>query len=758
MEMCVPCPTPLRKLSYRLQATILLLATVRGSVGFEWKSSPATAPIVNAHANDHAMMRTEVLTTTQMMTATSAQNLPTKGNGHVHAQMLHSGAMHIIHDKQAVQHPQNQTQSVQSHKKVLAEQSKVTTSKTKLASSNKLGNSNAHKAKEGTRVREHSGSKLSKGATPRPELLSSKKPNEHVKRKVAKQLAKASSTTPRPDLPSASKNTKLGTRRSNNINDRLRAREKSAPKLSKSTTPRSEPLYSKQAEKMKDGGLDKHGDGMRTHEQMAAKNNSIAPRPELTSSKPEKSLKDNRLHETHNDSMPVHDQSAPTWNMGATSKPQFASSNQAIIGKENSSEKQGNNKELRDGFQERFDDDWSEQQRGYTWKQEHDSRDEENDDDWDDERQHKDVTVGDGDGVADPDSSDGDGDGDDGDSYNNLQPEVDVTGEKDVTIAPDTGPLKAVTPHQPKPQVPENDVERLGEGIGAMAYERSPTGSRSINHEIRERLEFQDCAAFAILLSVFVLTVLLSCFSVYQVAEDPSPVAYYSEPKNYRQQRVMCETADADSFLAAFNTQPEDVRIRIIGKNPEPGGFRRFLRTLHPHTMRPRGLSALLPVRQRRLLPVLFDVSLDLTPFITGNGRVSDDNMEILQTYLNSKNRLETLLLQKRVDWAHFKDVATNVRQQLRSLGFPGEVDVRFEAYDEVLVYQNHKWTNFVRNRVTQALVVISVVGSFFWLPYVWTRTKKTKIESRFQVNVDPGRFWQLVSEGLSAAEGFQAT
>jgi len=220
-------------------------------------------------------------------------------------------------------------------------------------------------------------------------------------------------------------------------------------------------------------------------------------------------------------------------------------------------------------------------------------------------------------------------------------------------------------------------------------------------------------------------------------------------------QRVICETYDVDAFLAAFNTQPQNVRLRIIGRNPEPGGFRRFLRSLNAHAARPRGLGALLPMRERRRLHVLFDVALDLSPFITGDGRLSDQEMIKLQKYLSTTNHLETVLLQKRVDWPLWEDVATNIRQRLRSLGFPGDVEVRFEAQDEVLVYQNHKWSNFVRNRVTQALVLISIVGSAFWLPYVWARSKTTRVETRFRINVDPSRYWELVCDGLSAAEGF---
>jgi len=385
------------------------------------------------------------------------------------------------------------------------------------------------------------------------------------------------------------------------------------------------------------------------------------------------------------------------------------------------------------------------------------------DGDWDDEGENADMLDDRGSGQ-DPfdadvsstvDDSYVDGDGSAYDASN--MPMVNVTAEEDATAPANSGTLKAESVHAPQPVPAESNVEKLGEGIGAMAYERSPTGSRNVNRDLRKRLQIQDLATVTLLITAFVATIVLSCSSVYQVAHDPSPAAYYSEPRGY-QQRVICETNDADAFLLAFNTQPQNARLRITGRNPEPGGFRRFLRTLNAHTTQPRGLAALLPMRQRRRQSVLFDVSLDLSPFITaGDARVSDENMMILQKYLNTNNHLESILIQKHVDWPLWEDVATNIRQRLRTLGFPGDVEVRFEAQDELLVYQNQKWSNFVRNRVTQALVVISIFGAAFWLPYVWVRSKTTKVETRFRINVDPARYWELVQEGLNAAEGFHA-
>lgn len=417
--------------------------------------------------------------------------------------------------------------------------------------------------------------------------------------------------------------------------------------------------------------------------------------------------------------------------------------------------KNGNVTSKGSGFQESPDDPSKPTDRDDSWKTGHDSRDAVDDDvdDWDSETEN--PVIGSTNGTAEDDDDAGDDIfPDSGDVEINDDSVINVTSEQDAHAKSGQEPLKAAESWEPKAPPREPDVMKLGEGIGAMAYERSPTGSRKIDHDLERRLQLQDFATLSMLLFVFTITIVLSCCSVYQVADDPSPAAYYSEPRSYHQ-RLISETADLDTFLAAFNLQPQNIRLRIIGRNPDPGGFRRFLRILNPHTIRPRGLAALLPSRHRRRLAVLFDVSLDLTPFIAGEGRLNDDNLITLQKYLSSTNSLETVLLQKRVDWVHWEDVATNVRQRLRTLGFPGEVEVHFEAHDEILIYRNHKWSNFVRNRVTQALVVISMVGPFVWLPYVWVRQKKTIVETRFRIHLDPARYWELVSDGLSAADGF---
>eukprot|EP00927_Polykrikos_kofoidii_P038674 TRINITY_DN33088_c0_g1_i5.p1 TRINITY_DN33088_c0_g1~~TRINITY_DN33088_c0_g1_i5.p1 ORF type:complete len:751 (-),score=186.14 TRINITY_DN33088_c0_g1_i5:170-2422(-) len=326
-------------------------------------------------------------------------------------------------------------------------------------------------------------------------------------------------------------------------------------------------------------------------------------------------------------------------------------------------------------------------------------------------------------------------------------------------------PLKTATTDVWPAPAAESDILRMGEGVGSLAYDRSPTGSRNLNRELRRRLEVQDCATLAMLIVTFFATVFVSCYGIYQVSDDPSPVAFYSDPRAF-QRRLTCQGSDMDSFLQAFNGQPQHARLRIIGRQSLDPSLRGLLlrgawaearRVARGQLVSFMYAAGILHQRHHRQTDgVLFDVSLDVTPFIAGNGRLHTDADTIaLQKYINSSNPLEVVLLRKKVLWPHWEDIATNVRQRLRTLGFDGEVEVRFEAFEEVKVFRNHPWQNFVRSRITQALVLISVIGGLIWVPYVWLRMRRIKIETSFVISLDLQRYWDLFSDGLHPTLGF---
>lgn len=308
---------------------------------------------------------------------------------------------------------------------------------------------------------------------------------------------------------------------------------------------------------------------------------------------------------------------------------------------------------------------------------------------------------------------------------------------------------------------------RLGGGTGSV--DASANGrpiDRALKHEWRRRLETQDAATLILLTVAFFTTVAVTCFSVYHFALDRSAVHFYSDPKltaQSFQHRVVCPTADSDTFMSVFNSQPQSARLRIIGKR-KPVASRGLALREFCEQVRSSCYSAIMSDRsdgRDSRLPswdaVTFDVSLDLTPFVGSDGRfASDEDAAALERHLHAPNPLEVLLFCKQVEWPGWEDIATNVRQRLRALGFAGVVEVRLEATEEVLVFRNLPWQNFVRSRITQGLVLLSVVGAIFWYPYLWMRSRTVRVESRFRMSLDLAQYWGHLSEGLHATEGFR--
>ncbi|CAK9059108.1 unnamed protein product, partial [Durusdinium trenchii] len=308
---------------------------------------------------------------------------------------------------------------------------------------------------------------------------------------------------------------------------------------------------------------------------------------------------------------------------------------------------------------------------------------------------------------------------------------------------------------------------RVGEGVGPITYSRSPGAHQNLNRELRQRLVTQDLAAVFFLLIILGVAILVSCLGVFQFADDPSQVVFYTDPK-HTQQRMICSSRDLESFLEAFNGPPQHATLRLIGRRPTSAvwyfpGFGMFQRMLR---RRPRNEN------------IIFDVSLDLTTFIGGEGHLaSAREVSKLEAHLTAEtNPLEILVLRKRVLWANWEDMATNIKQRLRAKGFLGDLQVRFDAQEDVRIYRNHRWQNFVRTPITHMLSaliatlpfqsqppsspngnrVLSGLGLFIWLPYLYCRSDVVVVESNFQIQLDINRYWEMLSAGLDAEEGFR--
>jgi len=305
--------------------------------------------------------------------------------------------------------------------------------------------------------------------------------------------------------------------------------------------------------------------------------------------------------------------------------------------------------------------------------------------------------------------------------------------------------------------VDADKVMDLGEGLGPVAYDPSPLKTRSQNREMRTRLLTQDIVTVAFLLFVFGVTMLVTCMSVYQVSEDSSPVKFYSDARG-RRNRLICGSSDPQEFLRTFCTPPRKIRLRLVGRTAPPLAESRrnsLSEFVVEGFQRPQRRGNFL----HRSSIVLFDVALDVSAFVTTDGRLlGERDADALRKYLqdDESNPLLLLQLRKSVEWCGWEDVGTNIRQRLRSLGYTGDVDVRFEGTEEVLIYQNHPWQNFTHSPVTQALVLFSIVGFLVWVPYIWLRRRMVTVDVTFKVNIALDQYWDLISEGLDPIDGFQ--
>lgn len=301
---------------------------------------------------------------------------------------------------------------------------------------------------------------------------------------------------------------------------------------------------------------------------------------------------------------------------------------------------------------------------------------------------------------------------------------------------------------------------RIGEGVGPITYSRSPGAHQSLNRELRQRLVAQDMATIFFLLFILAIAVWVSCLGVFQFADDPSQVEFYTDPR-HTQQRITCSSRDMESFLEAFNTQPRNAMLQLIGRRTHPARTSPWWRWIPGSSILARTWSRRLLPGRRRPMPdgnILFHVSLDLSTFISGEGHLaSAEEVAKLESHLASKNPLEILVLRKKVGWANWEDVATNIKQRLRGKGFQGEVEVRFDAQEDLKIYRNNRWQNFVRAPITHMLSVLSGVGLVFWLPYLYCRSDVVVVESNFQIQLDINRYWEMLSAGLDADEGFRS-
>jgi len=289
----------------------------------------------------------------------------------------------------------------------------------------------------------------------------------------------------------------------------------------------------------------------------------------------------------------------------------------------------------------------------------------------------------------------------------------------------------------------------LGGGTGASI---GGTGVLEMDQDLVRRMRYQDKAVMLLLLFMYFVTLGFSASFSYKQALNNSPVTFYADPRYHD---MVTEGHDQDVFLQNFTGAPKDVRLQITGFVPVSSGVIGSIEW------------------QGEYYYDAFSFALDLSPWVVREGStdgsvpgpwsdniplvdgVVADDLENVNYYITqNRNDLAVLDFQKEVAWPSWEELATNIKHRIRQQGFPGIVSIHKTDCDNVSIYKNTAWANFMHSRTTKVLCALSVLGWVFYLPYMWLRCTSTTVRSRYKVDIPISDYWQLISDKLTA-DGF---
>jgi hypothetical protein len=287
----------------------------------------------------------------------------------------------------------------------------------------------------------------------------------------------------------------------------------------------------------------------------------------------------------------------------------------------------------------------------------------------------------------------------------------------------------------------------LGGGTGASI---GGTGRSAVDRDLLRRMHYQDKAVMFLVLVVYLVALAFSANLTYRQATNNSPVTYYADPRFHN---YVMEGHELDVFLEAFNQAPKNISLQVAGFVPVPEE--------NSSSVRWRGED----------FQVAFTFSLDLSPWVVREiqmegmrssqtrtlheGMLPEDRSSLNHTMVHDTNDLSYFELSKEVRWPDWEELATNIKHQIRQRGFTGVISVDKSEKEEVRVYKNRPWANFMHARATRVLCALSVVGWLIYVPYMWLRCKKVSLRSQFRVDCDISEYWNLIEDKLTP-DGFQ--
>jgi len=269
-----------------------------------------------------------------------------------------------------------------------------------------------------------------------------------------------------------------------------------------------------------------------------------------------------------------------------------------------------------------------------------------------------------------------------------------------------------------------------------------------VDRDLLRRMHYQDKAVMCLVLVVYFVALAFSVSLTYRQACNSSPVTYYADP---RYQNLAMQGHDLDMFLDTFNASPKNISLRVAGFVPVSEDLDGNVQW------------------HGEAFQTVFTFSLDLSPWMvredqtidrTGSlqhtrtlhdGVLPEDRSSLNYTLNGDTNDLSYVKIVKYVRWPDWEELATNIKHSIRQSGFHGVISIDRSHTDELQVYKNKPWANFMYARATRVLCALSLLGWVIYAPYMWLRCKPIVVRSYYRVDVGISEYWPLISEQLSA-------
>lgn len=285
-------------------------------------------------------------------------------------------------------------------------------------------------------------------------------------------------------------------------------------------------------------------------------------------------------------------------------------------------------------------------------------------------------------------------------------------------------------------------VLALAGGIGAAV---GNTGSRQFDQELVQRIQLQDLVVILLLTFVYLTTLLFGACLAHRQAYNGSPVKYYADPRHFDD---MVDESSVEAFLEAFNQPPKSVLLKVSGYIP----------------VRPATLGSFLWKGQHFISSFAF--SLDLAPWVRRSRLSSDEHsgaddakdgiqaedLSDLSNFLATDvNELATVEMLKVIEWENWEELALNLKHQIHQCGFKGVIQIDRVEVEQMIIYKNEQWANFLHGKKLKVLLALSVLGWFIYWPYMRFRAAQLTVHCKHHIAIPISDYWNLIVDKLSA-------